>query len=160
MCVVCGIATAFEDLRVHKRPPDSASSPYRCLVPAFAQVADQFFIVPFPCVEIFSKSTFEGCNGCNEWRKLPKDLWTLFTSLAGVVAALHPHNVGLLVFRILRTGLVTRAGVVTQVNQIICGFPEMKVYCDSRWSNFAVSVLPSVLLSVWQQLVLPLLFYW
>eukprot|EP00884_Botryococcus_braunii_P001498 jgi/Botrbrau1/11349/Bobra.0038s0106.1 len=51
------------------------------------------------------------------------------------------------------------AGVVTQVNQILCGIPEAKNYCNSRWSGILVSVLPSILLSVWQQVVLPLLFY-
>lgn len=52
------------------------------------------------------------------------------------------------------------AGVVTQVNQILCGIPEAKAYCNSQWSAILVSVLPSILLTVWQQVVLPLLFYW
>jgi hypothetical protein len=56
--------------------------------------------------------------------------------------------------------LVLDAGVVTQINQILCGIPELKAYCNSRWSGILVSVLPPILLSVWQQVVLPLLFYW
>jgi hypothetical protein len=60
-------------------------------------------------------------------------------------------------------GLHLGTGTVTQLNQVICtgsNTGKFTWYCATNMSKFVVAVAPPILLSLWQQMVLPVLFYW